>query len=353
MINKLNKKKFILKIIDIHNIPPQNGDNLISVIFRIIGFQCVNLIKYVSINRSDEYFVLIMNEYRNIYDINIQNIDIEERYNLNYYVCKSLEVLHQNGIINGNLKPSNIFINDENTYIISDYCQNVLFRNSPEIQIFTVYKCKYYSPEQLKSEEISYNTDVWSFGCIMYYSSYGKDPFDGKNLPELFRNISHNKLEFSQDKLYEDVNRFIQDMVKTEPSSRLSLYQIYNRINCIINVILDILKKEKRISVDNNKENLNIKPLPALPPHIKNEIPPPLPPKPRSNSCDPERTRTPPPLPPPPLPPRPFISTITHAFDSMDQEVKEEIDNKLTEYHDTKSTELNLSYGIFYIFSKY
>lgn len=85
--------------------------------------------KYECISQIDDTLCLKMSKYRySLSSIEISNYFKEhDESTVLINICKGLPILHKNGICHGNIKPSNILFNDENEYILSDYCQNELF----------------------------------------------------------------------------------------------------------------------------------------------------------------------------------------------------------------------------------
>lgn len=76
-------------------------------------------------------------------------------------ICQCITVLHTNGFIHGNIKPSNILINEENEFCLSDsfsfFLRRLTMMGMDEI----------LSEEMILSEEISGKSDMWSIGCLI------------------------------------------------------------------------------------------------------------------------------------------------------------------------------------------
>ncbi|XVF01599.1 hypothetical protein REPUB_Repub04eG0102300 [Reevesia pubescens] len=84
-------------------------------------------------------------------------------------VARALEYLHINTsssqcpVPHGNLKLSNILLDENDTVLVSDYCLTCLIANPVSAQSMVAYK----SPEYQNSKRVSRKSDVWSYGCLL------------------------------------------------------------------------------------------------------------------------------------------------------------------------------------------
>lgn len=81
---------------------------------------------------------------------------------------QGLQALHAHQIIHRDLRPANMFLSGQYT-IIKLGCLG-MNKSIPDIK----YTSPYQSPEQAKGECYSYNTDIWSLGCVLYELQYLK-----------------------------------------------------------------------------------------------------------------------------------------------------------------------------------
>lgn len=90
-------------------------------------------------------------------------------------ICDALMELEKNNLVHGDIKPSNIF-KKENKYLLGDF-SSLIEKNQK-----VIYSTKnYMSPEIYKNEEVTYASDIYSLGIIMYLLLSGDLPFiDGK-----------------------------------------------------------------------------------------------------------------------------------------------------------------------------
>ncbi|KAL4580893.1 hypothetical protein LXL04_017099 [Taraxacum kok-saghyz] len=83
-------------------------------------------------------------------------------------VARALEYLHINPnshtqVPHGNLKSSNVLIDDNNMVLVSDYGFTSIISNTISVQRMFSFK----SPEFLTSKKISKKSDVWSYGSLV------------------------------------------------------------------------------------------------------------------------------------------------------------------------------------------
>lgn len=82
-------------------------------------------------------------------------------------ICK---VFEENGLICGNIKPSNLILKDNGDLLLLDHSQYLLNNTSS-------YYTYYFSPEQLFNKEVDYNTDIYLCGLVYYYLVRKEDYF--------------------------------------------------------------------------------------------------------------------------------------------------------------------------------
>ena len=96
------------------------------------------------------------------------------------------------GIVHRDIKPANIFITPGGQVKVLDFGLAKLVHNvgtddgaGADNSLTAVGvipgTAVYMSPEQARSEEIDFRSDLFSFGVVMYEMSTGKKPFSGKN----------------------------------------------------------------------------------------------------------------------------------------------------------------------------
>jgi len=93
-------------------------------------------------------------------------------------------------------------------------------KESPKVQLGTP---NYMSPQILNSQEYGVKTDVWSAGIVFYETIFGRLPWRGKDMKDLFFNIKNTPMTFSIDKpISETTKDLMGKMLTIDESKRIN-----------------------------------------------------------------------------------------------------------------------------------
>lgn len=204
-----------------------------------------------------------------------KNVSIESIKIITYKLAKAIKHIHSYGIVHRDIKLDNILIcnnvnkshiNNQNLLkILSEESEFIKYLNNIdrniieqknlndfEVKLIDFGTSKVLSHNELLSEVVGstrfsspelllniddknisgYNrqTDIWSFGIILYFLYSGNYPFDDKDKNKIIKHIINNKLDLSQKDIYsiwnnslESFNDLVSNCLNKDPSKRLNI----------------------------------------------------------------------------------------------------------------------------------
>jgi serine/threonine protein kinase len=97
-----------------------------------------------------------------------------------YKCARALDYASRQGVIHRDIKPANILLAGQADIKISDFGA-ALTLASQTTQVSGVGSPAYMSPEQVKEQPLTHQTDIFSLGVVMYQLLTGRLPFQGTN----------------------------------------------------------------------------------------------------------------------------------------------------------------------------
>ncbi len=140
-------------------------------------------------------------------------------------ICAGLAAAHDNGVLHRDLKPANVMIDENGNARITDFGLAGLaedFRGEGAIEGTPTYM----SPEQIKGQELSVKSDIYSLGLVLYEIFTGKKAFEARTLPELIKLRKSDASPSDPSTIVKDldplVERTILRCLEIEPEKRPS-----------------------------------------------------------------------------------------------------------------------------------
>jgi len=150
-------------------------------------------------------------------------LKVEEVFEIAFKCCGALDYAHRQGIIHRDIKPANLMVTEGTQIKIVDFGA-ALLTNTQHTQIQDVGTPSYMSPEQVRgSGELSFQSDMFSLGVVLYGLFTGQRPFVGETVTQLLVNIVEKEPPLPTEwrpGLDREVDRILMRMMRKEPAKR-------------------------------------------------------------------------------------------------------------------------------------
>ncbi len=195
---------------------------------------------------SDYYMVMELLEGSTLKDL-IQAqapLSVPEAIRITVEILRGLGEAHQVGVIHRDIKPQNILRSKQNHWKLADF--GIAHMESASTKLtktgMMMGTVHYFSPEQARGEAVSYGSDLYSVGIMLYEMLTGYLPFDADegiaiaikhlqapvpdprairpDLPEAICHVLFRALEKTLDRRYQSAEEMIQDLqaINGQPS---------------------------------------------------------------------------------------------------------------------------------------
>jgi len=116
---------------------------------------------------------------------------------IGFKCCGALDYAFKEGIVHRDIKPANILVNRGSEVKIADFRGEVkisdfgaaYLRKSQAVQTAAMGSPFYMSPEQIAGAELTFHSDLYSLGVVLYELLTGKRPFTAASIEALVQKI--------------------------------------------------------------------------------------------------------------------------------------------------------------------
>ena len=134
--------------------------------------------------------------------------DLQNAQTLIHYIVEGLEYLHNQGLVHGNLKSSNILLDKEHRPLMTNF--GIPYREGVPTNV-------YMSPEQAQGVPVDKRTDVYALGVLLYELLVGEQPPVGivvsprvtrSDLPQEVEMVIFKAMAQNPDQRFQTVQEF-------------------------------------------------------------------------------------------------------------------------------------------------
>ena len=198
-----------------------------------------NIVKFVAFDIDDDldkyYIVLEYINGKNLAEARdmVSSYTEYKKLELADQILLGVEYLHKKGVMHRDLKPSNIMIDEEGKIKIIDFgISKGIDTHYTDLTVYQFNTPKYCSPEQEENKEITFRSDIYSLGLILY------ELFSGE--------IVDKEKPFNNSLLSEGIENILSRMLKKRPEAR---YGDITEIRSDIQLLKNRINQEKYVAV--------------------------------------------------------------------------------------------------------
>ncbi len=154
-------------------------------------------------------------------------LSLEEASHVLDQIASALAIAHQNGVIHRDLKPANILRDEQGNNYLADFGIAKDLGTSTDMAATiagsVVGSPAYLSPEQVKAEDVTPQSDIYSLGIVLYEMLTGEKPFANAGLSALLIKQVNEPLPDIRNlkpEVPEAVEMIIQQATAKDPSAR-------------------------------------------------------------------------------------------------------------------------------------
>ncbi len=101
----------------------------------------------------------------------------QESLKISEQLIRALVYAHGNNLIHRDIKPGNIMITDDGVVKLMDFGLAKIMHDTAQYATKIIGTPYYMSPEQIQGDKISFETDIYAFGVVLYEMLTGVPPF--------------------------------------------------------------------------------------------------------------------------------------------------------------------------------
>lgn len=140
-------------------------------------------------------------------------------------VCAALSAAHRHGVVHRDIKPANILLDEDSNAFLADF--GIAKDLSGQEQLTAIGAAigtpDYISPEQIRNDNVSPQSDIYSLGAVLYETLTGEKPFPDASVANLiYRHLNEPVpiVATSRSDLPPRVDDVIQRATAKRPSDR-------------------------------------------------------------------------------------------------------------------------------------
>ncbi len=154
-------------------------------------------------------------------------LPVSEVLDIAFKCCNALEYAHFHGLVHRDIKPANLLLRDDGEVKLTDFGA-AMSQNGDVTQLAGLMGSPaYMSPEQIREEKLTQQSDMFSLGVVLYELLTGQKPFQGDNDYATIYKIGAEEpvpVQVLRPELPKSLDQVVRTALAKKPSARFATW---------------------------------------------------------------------------------------------------------------------------------
>ena len=206
-----------------------------------------NIVRLVSYGQheSNLYFAMELVEGQSLFQIQRDGKPFHWRevIRIAKNIALGLRHAHDRGIIHRDLKPGNLLRANTGIVKITDFGIAKSFGQNQNTGTNVLGTIDFMSPEQAKGQPVTFRSDLYSLGTVMYTLLAGQPPFSANSVEESMRNLTKvpaPRIIRQAPDVPQKLDSLIAQLLEKDPQKRVATaLSLYHQLRKVEQILLD------------------------------------------------------------------------------------------------------------------
>jgi len=144
-------------------------------------------------------------------------------------VATALSAIHDASLVHRDLKPSNVLLSPVGPRVIDFGIARALDAQNGVTRTGQIIGTPaFLAPELVIGGEVSFASDVFSWGCVVVFAGVGRGPFEGNTIPEILHRVAYEPPQL--DGLDPSLRALVERALRKSPADRPTVPEMLEQL---------------------------------------------------------------------------------------------------------------------------
>jgi len=177
-------------------------------------------------------------------------LSIRQKLDFSRQISKGLSFSHSKNIVHRDIKPENIRVLDDGKIKIMDFGIARPTTSTMTRTGMTMGTPHYMSPEQIRGEKVGHQSDIFSFGVLMYELFTYKLPFEGEDTTVIWYKIVHEQSAPFDEEAINHISGIRDIILKCLQKDANKRYKQISEVTKYLEQVIRLVEAREKETVD-------------------------------------------------------------------------------------------------------